>query len=59
METGETFQQLAEAKYALEDNVRQNFLEPLRQLETKDLKEISVSLFIGFVDKKIATHFKF
>jgi len=41
VETGETFQQLAEAKYALEDNVRQNFLEPLRQLETKDLKEIS------------------
>lgn len=43
METGEAFQKLAENKYALEDNVKQNFLEPLSQLQAKELKEIAVS----------------
>lgn len=40
-EAGEAHKQLAELKYTLEDNVRGNFIQPLRQLESKDLKEIS------------------
>ena len=27
-------------QYALDDNVKQNFLEPLHHLQTKDLKEV-------------------
>lgn len=40
MEAGEALKQLADIKYALEDNVKQNFLEPLTQLQTKDLKDV-------------------
>ena len=40
METGESFKQMAEIKYALEDDVRQDFIEPLTQLQTKDLREL-------------------
>jgi BAR domain len=43
VESGETFKRLAEIKYSLEDSVRQNFLEPLHTLQTKDLKEVNVS----------------
>lgn len=32
--------QLADVKYALDDNVKQNFLEPLHHLQSKDLKEV-------------------
>jgi len=41
-ECGEKYQQLAEVKYALEDSVRQNFIEPLLHLQSKDLKEVNV-----------------
>ncbi|KAL5003934.1 hypothetical protein ScPMuIL_017390 [Solemya velum] len=41
VESGEAFKQLGEVKYALEDNVKQNFLEPLSHLQTKDLKEVN------------------
>lgn len=41
-EAGEVFKQLAEHKYALEDNVKQNFLGPLSDLQNKDLKEVNV-----------------
>ncbi|XP_076355520.1 endophilin-A-like isoform X2 [Tachypleus tridentatus] len=40
IETGEILHQLAEVRYALEDNVKQNFLEPLHQLQIKDLKDV-------------------
>uniref|UniRef100_T1JL31 BAR domain-containing protein n=1 Tax=Strigamia maritima TaxID=126957 RepID=T1JL31_STRMM len=40
IETGETMKQMADLKYALEDNVKQNFLEPLHHLQTKDLKDV-------------------
>ncbi|XP_077515357.1 SH3 domain containing GRB2 like, endophilin-A isoform X4 [Amblyomma americanum] len=40
VEAGEALKQLADIKYALEDNVKQNFLEPLTQLQNKDLKDV-------------------
>ncbi|EDO31161.1 predicted protein [Nematostella vectensis] len=40
VEAGETFLQLAEVKDALDANVKQNFLDPLTQLENRDIKEI-------------------
>lgn len=40
METGESFKQMAEIKYALEDDVRQDFIEPLTQLQSKELREV-------------------
>ncbi|XP_075747007.1 SH3 domain containing GRB2 like, endophilin-A isoform X4 [Rhipicephalus microplus] len=40
IEAGESLKQLADIKYALEDNVKQNFLEPLTQLQNKDLKDV-------------------
>lgn len=40
IELGEALKQMAEVKYALEDNVKQNFLEPLHHLQTKDLKDV-------------------
>ena len=42
MEAGETYKQLADVKYSLEDNVKQNFIEPLQHIQTKDLKEVNV-----------------
>lgn len=42
VETGESYRQLAEVKYAMEDNVKQNFLEPLLHLQNKDIKEVNV-----------------
>ena len=44
IEMGEALKEMAEVKYALEDNVKQNFLEPLTHLQTKDLKDVLVSL---------------
>jgi BAR domain len=44
IESGETMKQLADVKYALDDNVKQNFLEPLHHLQSKDLKEVLVRL---------------
>lgn len=39
-ECGEAYKHLADVKYSLEDEVKQNFLEPLHHLQTKDLKEV-------------------
>ncbi|XP_043203046.1 endophilin-A-like isoform X16 [Amphibalanus amphitrite] len=40
IETGEAMKQIADIKYALDDNMKQNFLEPLHHLQSKDLKEV-------------------
>lgn len=45
VEFGDTLKQMADVKYALDDNVKQNFLEPLHQLQMKDLKEVMVNVF--------------
>jgi endophilin-A len=40
---GECLRQLAGIKYALEDNIKQNFLDPLSQLKDNELKDVMVS----------------
>lgn len=42
VEMGESLRQMADVKYSLDDNIKQNFLEPLHHLQTKDLKEVMV-----------------
>ncbi|KAJ8883786.1 hypothetical protein PR048_015640 [Dryococelus australis] len=42
LEMGESMKQMADVKYSLDDNIKQNFLEPLHHLQTKDLKEVMV-----------------
>ena len=42
VEFGDILKQMADVKYALDDNVKQNYLEPLHQLQMKDLKEVMV-----------------
>lgn len=44
IEMGEAMRQMADVKYSLDDNIKQNFLEPLHHLQTKDLKEVMVRL---------------
>lgn len=41
VETGETYKQIAEMKYLMEDAVKQNFTEPLLHMQNKDLKEVN------------------
>ena len=38
---------MADVKYALDDNIKQNVLEPLHHLQTKDLKEVMVIIIGG------------
>ncbi|KAI5724557.1 hypothetical protein M8J77_004290 [Diaphorina citri] len=40
LEMGESLKQMADVKYSLDDNTKQNFLEPLHHLQMKDLKEV-------------------
>ncbi|XP_011502362.1 PREDICTED: endophilin-A isoform X1 [Ceratosolen solmsi marchali] len=40
VEIGDSMKQMADVKYSLDDNIKQNFLEPLHHLQTKDLKEV-------------------
>lgn len=40
LEFGEGLKQMADVKYSLDDSAKQNFLEPLHHLQTKDLKEV-------------------
>jgi hypothetical protein len=57
IESGETMKQLADVKYALDDNVKQNFLEPLHHLQSKDLKEVLVRVYSNDVDASAITYF--
>lgn len=43
---GEALKEMSEVKYALEDNVKQNFLEPLTHLQAKDLKDVLVCVCV-------------
>lgn len=54
IEMGEAMKQMADVKYSLDDNIKQNFLEPLHHLQTKDLKEVMVRL-----SKKLRKVFSF
>jgi len=40
METSESFKDMADIKYALEDQIKQNFVEPITKIQETDLKEI-------------------
>ncbi|CAK9293374.1 unnamed protein product [Gordionus sp. m RMFG-2023] len=40
IQSGESMKHLADIKYALEDNVRQNVLEPFKNLQEKEVKEV-------------------
>lgn len=40
VEMGEALKQMAEVKFSLEDNVKQNFLEPLTHLQNKDIRDV-------------------
>jgi endophilin-A len=42
VDCGEAFRQMADIKYNMEDTIKQNFLDPLTVLQTKDLKETVV-----------------
>ena len=42
IEMGESLRQMAGIKYALEDNIKQNFLDPLTQIKDNDLKDVMV-----------------
>lgn len=41
IDAGESYRQCADVKYALEDAVKQNFIDPLIQLQNKDLREVA------------------
>ncbi|CRK94822.1 CLUMA_CG008316, isoform A [Clunio marinus] len=40
MEAGDSLKQIADVKYSLDNNVKQNFLDPLNHLQNNDLKEV-------------------
>jgi endophilin-A len=40
MEAGDSLKQVADVKYSLDNNVKQNFLDPLSHLQNNDLKEV-------------------
>ena len=41
---GECLRQMAGIKYALEDNIKQNFLDPMANIKDNELKEVMVSI---------------
>lgn len=45
VDMGEAMRQMADVKDSLDIGVKQNFIDPLQNLQDKDLKEITVQLF--------------
>lgn len=45
MDAGEAYRQMADVKYQMEDNVKQNFLDPLTHLQNNELKDVNVRFF--------------
>ncbi|PAV59951.1 hypothetical protein WR25_18034 isoform B [Diploscapter pachys] len=41
VDAGEAYRQMADVKYQMEDNVKQNFLDPLTHLQNNELKEVN------------------
>jgi len=42
-DAADSFRQMADIKYQLEDNVKHNFLDPITHLQTNELKDVNVS----------------
>ncbi|TKR92999.1 hypothetical protein L596_007536 [Steinernema carpocapsae] len=40
-DAGEAYRQMADVKYQLEENVKQNFLDPIAHLQNSDLKDVN------------------
>lgn len=40
IEAGDSLKQIADIKYSLDNNIKQNFLEPLSHLQNNDIKEV-------------------
>ncbi len=53
---GEALREMAEIKYALEDNVKQNFLEPLTHMQSKDLKDVMVLALNWWIFMNVLTN---
>ncbi|CAI4225300.1 unnamed protein product [Auanema sp. JU1783] len=41
VDCSETFRQMADVKYQMEDNLKQNFIDPLTHLQNNELKEVN------------------
>ena len=51
-DTGESLRQMAGIKYALEDNIKQNFLDPLVLIKENELKEVMVGRDDHIIEKE-------
>ena len=47
LDMGEAMRQMADVKDSLDINVKQNFIDPVQNLQDKDLKEITVHFNIN------------
>ena len=46
VDMGESLRQMAGIKYALEDNIKQNFLDPFSSIKENELKDVMVRLIL-------------
>ena len=59
IEMGEALRQMSEVKFALEDSVKQNFLEPLTHLQSKDIRDVMVIQWSLSMCHFLKSHFVF